>query len=151
MKTARVELAPRTMLGVHEVARMDALTEFMGRAFSTSASELGRQGAAPAGPAIAMYNGMPTDIIDVTAGFPVVQPVESSPDAVVVTLPGGPAIEAIHIGPYETMSQTYTELMSCVAEQKLATSETMWEEYLVGPDIEPDPAKWQTRIVFPLA
>ncbi|WP_166790837.1 hypothetical protein [Cryobacterium mannosilyticum] len=38
-----------------------------------------------------------------------------------------------------------------ISAEKLATAGDMWEEYLVGPDSESDPAKWQTRIVFPLA
>jgi hypothetical protein len=27
----------------------------------------------------------------------------------------------------------------------------MWEYYLSDPEQEPDPAKWQTRVIWPLA
>lgn len=40
--------------------------------------------------------------------------------------------------------------MAWLEEQHIDLPEDMWEEYLVGPDTEPDPAKWQTRIVVPL-
>lgn len=153
MKAERVELEPRSLLGVRETIKMSEMSEmsdFMGRAFGTAAAELGKQGAFPAGPAISMYHGMPTDTVDVTAGFPAPRPITPTPGVVVETLPGGPAIEAIHTGPYDTLTQTYGELNAWLAEQKLDLATDMWEEYLVGPDTEPDPAKWQTRIVFPL-
>ena len=151
MKAERIELEPRTLMGVRETPRMDELTEFMGRAFGTAATEIGKQGAHPAGPPIAMYHSAPTEIVDVTAGCPVAQPVTPTPGVVIETLPGGPAIEAIHTGPYDTLTETYAELTVWVAEQKLNLAPEMWEEYAVGPDTEPDPAKWQTRIVFPLS
>jgi len=152
MKAQRVELEPRTFVGVHDVIPMDHMTEYFGRAFATAAAELGKQGAYPAGPPVALYHGAPVEnAADVTAGFPVAQPVAPTDAAVVEVLPGGPAIEAIHTGSYDTLGETYAELTDWLMEQHLNTAEDMWEEYVVGPDTEPDPAKWQTRIVFPLA
>ena len=150
MKAERIELEPRTLVGVHETHRWDELTEFMGRAFGTAATEIGKQGAHPAGPPIAIYHGAPSDVVDVTAGFPVTQPVTPAPGVVIETLPGGPAIEAIHTGPYDTLTETYAELTDWISAQNLDLAPDKWEEYVVGPDTEPDPAKWQTRIVFPL-
>jgi len=152
MKAHRVELQPRTFVGVHDVIPMDHMTEYFDRAFATAAAELSRQGAYPAGPPVALYHGAPTEnAADVTAGFPVAQPVRPTDTAVVETLPGGPAIEAIHTGPYDTLSETYAELTAWLTGEHLNAADQMWEEYVVGPDTEPDPAKWQTRIVFPLA
>ena len=50
MKAERVELEPRTILGVHEVIPMTAMTDFFGRALTTAFAEVGKQGVAPAGP-----------------------------------------------------------------------------------------------------
>lgn len=151
MKAERIELKPGTMMGVHEVVPMNALTDYFGRAFTISAAELGKQGAFPAGPAIALYHGKPTDTVDVTAGFPVTQPVTSTPAAVVVPLPGGPAIATVHTGSYDAMTETYDALMAWITEQNLTMSDDMWEEYLTGPESDPDPSTWKTRIVWPLA
>ena len=151
MKAERVELEPRTILGVHEVIPMTAMTDFFGRALTTAFAEVGKQGVAPAGPPLALYHGMPTDTVDVTVGFPVAEPVTSTADVVVVTLPGGPAIQTIHTGSYDGLADTYGELMAWVAEQKLELGEDMWEDYLTDPDSSPDPSTWQTRIVWPLA
>lgn len=151
MKAERIELEPRTVLGVHEVIPMSGMTDYFGRAFTTSFAELGKQGASASGPPLAVYHGKPTDTVDVTAGFPVAQPVTSTADVAVITLPGGPAIETVHIGSYDTLAGTYEELMTWVEEQKLEMGEDMWEEYLTGPEADPDPSTWRTRIVWPLA
>lgn len=152
MQAQQIELEPRIMVGVHDVIPMDHMTEYFERAFTTAAAELSRQGLFPAGPAVALYHGAPTqDAADITAGFPVAQPLAPTPAAVLEPLPGGPAIVAIHTGPYDTLTETYAELADWMTERHVAVAGDMWEEYIVGPDEEPDPAKWQTRIVFPLA
>ncbi|RYV51724.1 AraC family transcriptional regulator [Pengzhenrongella frigida] len=122
---------------------MDALSDFFGRAFEAVAAELARQGAAPAGPPIALYRGPVTDTVDVVAGFPVGRPLTPSSGLVAETLPSGSIVEAIHTGSYEDLSAWFRE-------QGLTPSDEMWEEYLVGPDSEPDPSRWQTRIVYPV-
>ncbi len=152
MKAERIELEPRTMLGVHDTVPMSDMTAYFERAFVESGAELGRQGSFPAGAPIAFYHGAPTEnAADITAGFPVSQAVVPGPDTVVLTLPGGQAVETIHTGAYDELGRTYAELTDWIDSEKLVPAGDMWEEYLVGPDSEPDPEKWQTRIVFPLA
>lgn len=151
MDVERVVLEPRTICGVRQVIPMSAMTEFFGRAFAQAAAELGRQGALPAGAPVALYHGTPTDTFDVTAGFPVSQEIAPAVGVVVATLPVGAAVEATHVGPYDTLGDTYAEISGWMAAQNLTPAEDMFEEYLVGPHGESDPAKWRTRIVFPLA
>jgi effector-binding domain-containing protein len=151
MTIERAERKPQTILGVREVVPMTGFQEFFGRAFEAAAADLFRQGGAPAGPAVALYRGPATASVDVTAGFPVGQPVTPGPGLVSATLPGGSTVEAIHTGPYDSLTATYAEVTSWIAAQGLTPAEEMWEEYLVGPDAEPDPSRWQTRIVFPVS
>ena len=151
MQIDRIELEPRTMLGLHETVKMADLTDYFMRAFEASAAELAEQGLAPAGPPLALYHGMPTDTVDVTAGFPVAGTAHGSGDVVVTDLPVGEAVTSIYTGPYDGMTRTYDEIAVWLREHNLATGADMWEEYLTGPDADPDPATWQTRIVLPLA
>ncbi|WP_242448250.1 GyrI-like domain-containing protein [Cellulomonas sp. WB94] len=146
----RAERNPQPILGVREVVRMTAFQDFFGRAFGAAAADLGRQEAAPAGPPVALYRGPVTTTVDVTAGFPVGQPVTPGDGLVTATLPGGPTVEAVHTGSYDSLSTTYAEVNAWIAEQGLTPEGEMWEEYLVGPDAEPDPSRWQTRVVFPV-
>ncbi len=67
------------------------------------------------------------------------------------SLPAGRVVEAIHVGPYDTMEKTYAEIEDYLADEGLTPAEVMWETYLSDPDTEPDPAAWRTLICWPLA
>ena len=84
------------------------------------------------------------------AGFPVTSAVEASDEVRASVLPAGRAVEATHIGPYDTLAQTYGEMMRWTAEQGLQPGTDMWEQYLTDPETEPDPAKWRTRVLCPI-
>ena len=94
---------------------------------------------------------MPTDRVDVTAGFPVAGTVAPAGDVRAGSLPAGRCYEAMHTGPYETLEQTYNLVLAQMAEDGVRPSDTMWEYYLTDPEAEPDPAKWQTRVCWPVA
>jgi effector-binding domain-containing protein len=151
MTVQRAEREPQTVVGLREVVPMSGLTGYFGRAFGAAAAELARLGEVPAGPPVALYRGPVTDSVDVTAGFPVRQPVVPAAALVVATLPGGSTVEALHVGPYDSLPTTYSEVTGWIADHGLSAGEEMWEEYLVGPDSEADPSRWQTRIVFPVS
>ena len=151
MQMDRIDLEPRTLLGVHEVVKMADLTEYFGRAFATASAALARQGLTPAGPPLALYHGMPTDTVDVTAGFPVADAAQAGDGIAVTPLPVGPAVSTVYVGPYDGMTRTYDEIAAWLQTEKLTPRPDMWEEYLTDPEENPDPTTWQTRIVFPLA
>lgn len=151
MKIERVEREPQPIVGVRQRVPMSDLSEFFGRAFAAAAAELARQGSHPAGPPVALYSGAVTDTVDVIAGYPVSEPVTPAAGLVAATLPGGPIVETIHTGSYDALGATYGELSTWFAEHGVTPADQMWEEYLVGPDSEADPSRWQTRIVFPVS
>jgi AraC family transcriptional regulator len=136
---------------------MNALRDFFGRAFGAVMGAVQEQHVQLAGPPFALYRGMPTDVVDVEAGFPLAAPAPfksaaGEGEAVVAgTLPAGRAYEAIHIGPYESLQRTYGAISARMQEDGVSPGEAMWEYYLTDPGAEPDPAKWQTLVVWPVA
>ncbi|HMO11186.1 MAG TPA: GyrI-like domain-containing protein [Actinotalea sp.] len=84
-------------------------------------------------------------------GFPVDGPVTVAGGfAHRLVLPGGRAVQAVHVGPFDTLEQTYEALLAWLSEQGLTPSGQMWESYLSDPAVEPDPAAWRTLIVWPV-
>ena len=145
-----VTLDPHPVALVREIVRMDALPPFFGRAFGAVARAAGLQGVPLAGPPTAVYFGMPTETVDVGAGFPTVGGVTPDADVVPQTLPGGRAAQVLHEGAYDEMAVTYGRLMEWFAEQGLTPAPMMWESYLNDPDpAAPEEAK--TLIVWPIA
>ena len=150
MEIERVELDEREMLGMTETVPFAELAEFFGRAHGTVAAQLAAQGVSAAGPAIAVYVADVGETVTVTAGFPISKRVTPMDGTVLVTLRGGPAAVALHEGPYDTLASSYAEVEAWMKGTGARSAGEMWEEYLIGPDDEPDPAHWQTSIVFPL-
>ena len=140
---------------VHETVPMNALRDFFGRAFGAVTGAVQAQHVQLAGPPFALYRGMPTDVVDVEAGFPLASPfTNAGGEATTViagTLPAGQAYEALHIGSYESLQHTYGAIMERMREDGVSPGEAMWEYYLSDPGAEPDPAKWQTLVVWPVA
>lgn len=88
---------------------------------------------------------MPTETVDVTAGFPVEGWDGDGGEVTVGTRAEGRAVVTVHVGPYDTMAETYDALSRWCAGQGVTLASEMWEEYLSDPAT--DPSTWQTRIV----
>ncbi|WP_298460759.1 GyrI-like domain-containing protein [uncultured Cellulomonas sp.] len=154
-----IERLEQPTVGVRQVVRSDGLPDVFARAVPAVAQILPRLGAVPAGAPYARYRGPLSEAVDVEVGFPVVEPV---PDDAVgsVTVPGGElradhlpavrAVEAVHAGSYEELATTYARMEDWVAEHQLALLDQSWEIYEAGPESDPDPATWRTRIVLPV-
>lgn len=134
---------------LRETVAMDALTEFFSRAFGTVAAEAHKQNVPLAGPPFALYRGMPTDTVDVEAGFPVAGNLHDTETVVAGALPETDAFEALHTGSYDTLQETYAAIQERMRVDGKTPSPDMWEFYLNGPPDVTDPAKWQTRVVWP--
>lgn len=153
IKSAHLKEQPTAV--VRETVPMAALRDFFDRAFGAVIGAVQQQHVQLAGPPFALYRGMPTDVVDVEAGFPLAAPFPGAGggDTAVIagTLPAGQVYEAMHIGPYATLQQTYGAIMARMREDGVDPGGAMWEYYLSDPGAEPDPAKWQTLVVWPVA
>lgn len=144
------DLSEQPMACIREHVRVDAMPQFFDRVFHAVMAAVQRQGAAPAGPPFALYFGMPTDTVDVAAGFPVTRPIEADGDVQPGALPGGRTYEAVHVGPYDAMEATYHALIERMAADGVPPADVMWEQYLSDPQTQPDPAAWRTRVCWPV-
>ncbi|HET6666264.1 MAG TPA: GyrI-like domain-containing protein [Intrasporangium sp.] len=136
---------------VRERVPVADLPQFFGRALHQTMSAVQAQGRHPVGPPFSLYHGMPTDAVDVEAGFPVDGPITAVDGVTPGSLPAGTVAEAVHVGPYESLTETYDAVLAHIQEQGLTPSSDMWEVYLSDPEQEPDPATWRTQIFWPVA
>jgi effector-binding domain-containing protein len=146
-----VELEPQDVIAVRGVVAFADLPEFFAAAFTDAAEAAKASGVAIVGPPIGFYPEMPTETVVVEAGFPVSGPAQPHGNAHRLVLPGGRAVQAMHVGPYEAMDQTYAELRAWLADHDLRPAFGVWECYLSDPEVERDPATWRTLIVWPIA
>ena len=135
-------------LGIRQRVPTQQLPELFARTFTEVAAAAGRAGAVVVGPAYAEYFGEPGATVDVEIGFGVDHAVEV-PGMTATERPSRRAVVGTHIGPYDTLSESYAELMPWLELEAMELGESMFEFYDSPP--ETDPESTVTRLVFPLA
>ena len=151
MTTFTIETVdPQPAAVVRAEVPMAELRDVFDRGFPAVLQAVQSQGVAIVGPPFGYYPRMPGETVAVLVGFPVAGPITAQDDVEPFELPGGPAVTGTHVGPYETMTQTYEQLMAWTTDEGLTLAAGMWESYLSDPGAEPDPATWRTLIVWPL-
>lgn len=146
------DLPDQLVAVIRRTVPMAELGTFYDDALGAVAGAVQRAGGTLGGPAFGWYHGMPTETVDVAGGFPVTGLAEGPLDGDVVVLqrPGGLSAVAVHVGPMDTLAATYRELEAWLRDRQLDRAEQSWEEFLTDPASQPDPATWETRIVWPL-
>ena len=145
------QLKPQPTAVVKGQVEFGQLPEFFGRAFTATMSAIERQGLRAMGPPFAYYPAAPTTVVTLEAGFPTSDVVEPEGKVVGFDLPGGTAVTTVHIGPYDAMEDTYSRMQTWMADHGYDPAPGMWEVFLTDSDTEPDPRRWRTRIVWPVA
>lgn len=144
-----ITLQPTATAVVRETVPIGELTNFFGRVFHTVSTVVLDQGVEIAGPPFAMYLGMPTDTVDVAAGFPTTGPVTPADGVSASELPGGRAAQLLHVGFYDSLEQAYGRMMEWLSDQGLRPGEVMWESYLNEPPADAGETA-QTLITWPV-
>ncbi|HZB51716.1 MAG TPA: GyrI-like domain-containing protein, partial [Mycobacteriales bacterium] len=104
------------------------------------------------GPPFTAYRAVGDREFDVEAGFPVAARIVPDGSVRPGELPGGQTVETIHIGPYETLPETYGRILDWLRVRGLQPGRRMWESYLTDPD-DPEhrhPEGPQTLVVQPV-
>ena len=143
------DLSERATAVVRLTTALEELPTRMGEGFGEVYRYLTGAGVQPAGPPFAMYFNMDMTQLEVELGFPVPEPIAASGRVMASKLPGGRAVVGIHVGPYDTLEQTYAKLMDYVEREGLHPESFMYECYLNDPDEVPRD-QLQTEIYFPL-
>src|SRR5215207_10887002 len=143
-----VELQKQPTAVIREQVAMNALPEFFGRAFAEVSAAMEAQSVQLAGPPFALYRGMPTEIVDVEAGFPVSTTIAALNGVEAGLLPACRAVQAMHVGSYDTLGTAYEAVKRRMRDEELEASDDMWEYYLSDPST--DPATWRTLVVWPV-
>lgn len=144
-----VDVPEQTVAAVRRLVPMAELPGFFGEAFHAVAAAVEAGGGSLAGPPFGWYHGIPTATVDVAAGFPVDGWGGDGGEVDVSRRGGGRAVVTVHVGPYDTLADTYGALQEWCSDQGLVLASDMWEEYLDDPTAEPSATR--TRIVWPIA
>lgn len=117
-------------------------------------AELGRlfaeAGASPAGAPLTHYLDYDETSTTFEVGFPArAEDVEALRAAGlgIGSTPGGPVMTAVHVGPYETVHETYDALLADMRARGHTPTRDMWERYTSPPETPPD--RIETEVIWP--
>ena len=110
-----------------------------------------RAGIALAGHPYTRYLTAGPGLLTIEVGFHVSTPASGEADVEAGQLPGGPAVVAVHGGPYEQLGETYAAAERWMEQNAIRPADAPWEWYITDPAEHPDPADWRTHVFWPIA
>ena len=150
--SSKIELRviqPHQTASVRDTVAQGDVTEAIGRSFQAVREALAKQGVAADGSLFVRWHEF-GDQVDMEAGLMIVSTITPDGNVKPGRLPGGPAVMAVHAGPYEGLKATYDAIEAWLARAGRTASGGPWEIYLTDPSQEPEASKWLTEIIYPL-
>jgi effector-binding domain-containing protein len=148
---------PQPTLSVRASVPVAELAATQGEALRTLWSYLQHQGVRPAGPPYVRYHSFGDADTDVEVGIPVAEAAVGQGRVAAGQLPGGPAVNAWHLGAHDRLGDAYTGLQAWLTAHGHQPKGAGWEVYhWIDLDQEPDPtggpdpSDWRTRLVQPI-
>ncbi len=123
------------------------LGEILGRVFAHAQ----REGFAFTGQPFTRYVKSGLGLLTIEGGMPIATAGTSSGDVEAIELPGGAAAVAIHRGPYDRLSETHAAVERWIDANHFEPAGAPWEVYVTDPGERPDPATWETEVIYPVA
>ena len=106
--------------------------------------------AAPAGPPFCRYLSIGGEEWEIECGMAVTEPLTGKGRVEAAELPGGAVLSTMHVGPYETLGQSWDALDRWVKQEGKVPGGAAWELYVTDPAVVTDPAECRTELVMPL-
>jgi effector-binding domain-containing protein len=144
------ELHPQEAAIIRVQGPLAELPDAIGGALREVHEQMTAAGVDLAGAPFTRYPSFDPDSGTAEVGFPVMRPAPAVGRVEPSRLPGGPVASVIHLGPYETLGESYERLNRTLEGSGMHASGPMWEVYWTDPSMEPDPARWRTEIIVPL-
>jgi AraC family transcriptional regulator len=153
MQTFEVtELTAAPFAYVTKTAPLKGIAEVMGQSFAELGKAFATAQAPMAGPPLCHYVAVDGQSTTFQVGFPFRPEDGERLQATGLTLgttQGGTAMKATHIGPYETVAQTYSAMQTEMTARKLVGAEHMWEIYMSPPETPPE--QIVTEVIWPVS
>jgi effector-binding domain-containing protein len=145
-----LELPARQIATVRMLMPRNEIEKHMDPAVRELYATAAAQGIAPAGPFFTHHFRRPTDSFDFEAGIPVERRISAAGRVQNSVWPAMRVARTVYQGGYEGLGSAWGEFIQWVAQQKLETSQELWEVYLRGPESSPDASTWRTELNLPL-
>lgn len=145
------EIRPRDYVGVRRIVKPDGIGPACAEILPRVGAWLANHRVTPDGQPVTIYHSVDRDTgdFDIQPGFFVVTRAEADGDIATGQTAGGDALSAVHVGPYETLGDTWHALFAKAEALGRAVTKSSWEIYVDDPGAV-DPRGLRTQIFVPI-
>jgi len=135
--TRLIDAVPLPMIYVRTRTAMrgDAISSEVGKAFELLGRFMAEEHVKAVAPPLAVYSEWNGRLVTIDVGFPVAESelAKAKGDIHAGKTPSGPAMKAIHHGPFESMKDTYAALERAIEDHGGHVGDVSWEIYFNDP------------------
>lgn len=146
-----VELQPQPFAFVTLTSSLADMPTVIAQGFGTLSGLFAKAGAPMAGNPMAHCLSFEKRVMSFELGFPVRATDSEKLKTVGLSIgqtPDGPNMTATHLGPYGTLSETYSAMDAAMRARGVSGSKDMWESYMSPPETPPEQVR--TDVIWPL-
>lgn len=96
------------------------------------------------------YTWNPEGVTVFEAGIPISKSVNGKGRIILSELPGAKVLMVSHFGPYESIDGAHNAIDKYMKEKNKVCNGSPWEVYVTDTRKEPDTAKWETQVYYPI-
>lgn len=144
------DVAEQTVLSIRTTIPEKEVSKSLAKLYPEIMRYAMKSGSSPVAPPFARFHKIENGEIDFEAGIAVSGNPTGEGRVKASKLPGGKAAVTWHIGPYEKLPATCTQLGEWMQKEGHRASGGYWEIYWTDPGIEPDASKWRTQVIWPI-
>ena len=141
---------PQPVAGIRVMSHPEDIGAVLSDLLNEVMDFLDTRGVKPTGPPYNRYFATQMGAVEFEAGFPIPEPISGEGRVIGTDLPGGQVVHTVHFGPYNQLREAYRALGLWLKERNWNTIGPPWENYIIGPGDDKDPAHWRTEIYWPV-
>jgi effector-binding domain-containing protein len=153
VKAESTEIQEQNFIGKRFSMSVDSITAAVyGATYGEIGAFMASQQISQAGAPIAIAHMFDeaTRMMDIEIAIPISGTATPPAGLTFGTIPAGKALKHSYTGPYENLEPEWNKLSGYVQCSGAKTRYSPYEVYLTDPGNEPDPAKWQTDLIWPV-
>ena len=135
---------------IHLTIPRDQIRTAMGPAIQEVIETVAAQGTGPARPGYSHHFTMQPGTFDFEVGVPVSSPVMPTGRVKPGELRAARVARTILQGNYDKLPDGWGQFMAWLDKEGLPKAPDLWEVYVKGPNLDPEPSTWRTELNQPL-
>jgi|GEM_PF-1957223 len=140
---------PIHYVGIESTVPTTAIGSTLGQMLPQIWNYLAERGVTPAAPPFSLYHTYTAEETQMEGGVPVVEPIEVEAPYICRTLNPRQLASAWHVGPYNTLPDTYKRLSEWIEANGYTFQGAPWEVYWSDPS-NTDPSETLTEVLWPV-